>query len=423
MRAVRAGAFADHALSVAAVQLDGRDRAWTQELVYGTLRLRSRLDHHIAAHSSRKLHTLDPDILDILRLGAYQLLEMDGVPPYAAVSQSVELARRSAPAASGFVNAVLQSLRRAGGESTFPSFEDDAVAHLTTWGSHPAWLVQRWLGSFGAAATRQLTDENNRRPPLYLRALGPIDAVRTQLRDAGIEVSEVEAVPWSLRVEQGSASVALDAAPVIVQDPAAALVTAAAADTASHVVDLAAAPGGKALALAFAAVPPRRVLAADVSMMRLERLRENVTRLARFMDVPVTAIVADARRPPVAAESAPFVLLDAPCTGTGTLRRHPDGRWRLQPPDVKTLTALQRKLLDAAATLVERDGLLVYSTCSLEAEENGMQVQAFLERHPMFELEPVTHVDARFCTDGMLHVTPYRHGFDGAFAARLRRRG
>jgi 16S rRNA (cytosine967-C5)-methyltransferase len=422
MRAVRDGAFADHALSEAAAQLDSRDRAWTLELVYGALRLRARLDHHLAAHSSRKLASLDPDVLDVLRLGAYQLLEMDGVPPYAAVSQSVELARRSAPQAAGFVNAVLQSLRRADGSSTFPSFEQDAVAHLCTWGSHPQWLVKRWIARYGAAAALQLIEQNNQRPPLYLRALGPVADVCTSLHAAGIEVTDVAEVPGSLRMEQGNTTAALDAAAVIVQDPAAALVTEAAAEPAARVVDLAAAPGGKALALALADGAPRHVVAADASAERLRRLRENIARLQRFVAVPVTPLVADGRKPPLAPGSEPFVLLDAPCTGTGTLRRHPDGRWRLEAADLTKLAALQRALLDAAAALVAPNGLLVYSTCSLEPEENEMQVQAFLQRHPSFQLEPVTSVAARFVAAGMLHVTPHQHGFDGAFAARLRRR-
>jgi 16S rRNA (cytosine967-C5)-methyltransferase len=198
-----------------------------------------------------------------------------------------------------------------------------------------------------------------------------------------------------------------------------------AADAAGTVLDLAAAPGGKALALA-AAVPDRYVAAADLSLTRIGRLRQNVQRLGRpapagLGDVGVGIVVADARRPPF--RMAPLVLLDAPCTGTGTLRRHPDGRWRVQPEDLAALTALQRELLDAAATVVAPGGLLVYSTCSLEPEENEAQVESLLERNAEFELETTENV-ARELTDaaGHLRVLPQALGVDGAFAARLRRR-
>jgi 16S rRNA (cytosine967-C5)-methyltransferase len=478
LRAVRAGTLAGRALDDAAGSLPSRERAWVQELVYGTLRLRGRLDHRLAALSSRPLDQLDPDILDILRLGAYQLTEMGGVPAYAAVSEAVELARRAAGrggarpgrGASGFVNAVLQSLRRSGGAQTFPEFEADPVGHLSTWGSHPRWLVERWLARYGAGATRRLVELNNQRPELYLRVLGDAAAAVGRLQQTGVAVAPVPGVPGALRLEAGALAVALEAAAVIVQDPAAGLVASyVAAPPAGRVLDLAAAPGGKALALAWPARPdggeavadgagalpagdgapadgagslaegaggadtagaaggPGFVAAADISLQRLERLSENVARLRRCaaaagVELPIGVVVADGRRPPFGP--ADVVLLDAPCTGTGTLRRHPDGRWRLRPGDIVALARLQRELLDAAAECVRPGGLLVYATCSLEPEENEAQVEAFLERNPNFEIErgpalPGSVIDA----DGTLRVLPHEHGWDGAWAARMRRRG
>ena len=421
LRAVRDGALADRALDAATRRLDARDRTWTHELVYGTLRLRARLDHHLSHHSSRPLGALDADALDILRLGAYQLLEMDGVPDYAAVSGSVDLAKRFVRRAAGFVNAVLQSLRRAPAASTFPSLEQDPVAHLTTWGSHPRWLVERWVRRYGADAARRLTEANNSRPQLYLRALGPdIDGVATALARAGVETAPFDLLPRALRVTAGSVATALDAAPVIVQDPAAGLVVSFAGEVPSRVVDLAAAPGGKTLALACDLPDPDRlVVAADVSSRRLARLRENVARLGALAD-SVVPVVADGLAPPFRA--AGLVLIDAPCTGTGTFRRHPDGRWRVQPGDLAALARLQTRLLDAAARLVEADGLLVYATCSLEEEENEAQVEAFLERNSDFVLDAGHAVPDVVGADGLLRVLPQEHGVDGAFAARLRRR-
>jgi 16S rRNA (cytosine967-C5)-methyltransferase len=428
LRAVRGGELADRALEAADGTLEARDRAFTRELVYGTLRLRGRLDHILACFSTRPLDRLDPDILDVLRLGAYQLTETSGVPSYAAVSESVELARHTAArGADGFVNAVLQSLRRGAGECTFPAFDSDPVAHLTTWGSHPRWIVERWLAHFGAAATRRLVDIDNQRPRLYVRLLGDPAAARQRLAGLGITAEPERVDGRALALEAADVARALQHSPVIVQDPAAGLVASfSAVPHHARVLDLAAAPGGKALALAAErAGSDRFVAAADISARRMARLRQNVARLSRpapagLDALPLALVVADARLPPF--RCGDVVLIDAPCTGTGTLRRHPDGRWRLQPQDLTALVSLQAELLDAAAGLVAPGGLLVYATCSLEPEENEAQVATFLVRHPFFALEPGPVPDpALRHDDGTLRVLPHQHGYDGAFAARLRR--
>lgn len=421
MSAVRAGSLADRAFDEAARGLDARDRAWAQELVYGTLRLRNRLDHHLAAHSSRRIDELDPDTLDILRLGAYQLLEMHSVPAYAAVSESVELAKARARRSAGFVNAVLQSLRRAPAASTFSTPEQDPVAYLTTWGSHPRWLVERWLRRFGHAAARRLVELNNTRPELYVRALGddPAEAIGL-LERANLEVEPVPLLARAYRITGGTAAAAVAAAPVIVQDPAAGLVVDYIGPVPDRIVDLAAAPGGKAVGLACDRPSAGRIIgAADISYSRLDRLRENVDRLGSCAR-SILPVVADGRKPPF--REVDLVLLDAPCTGTGTFRRHPDARWRLEPDDLEVLGSLQAELLAAAASLVRPGGLLVYATCSLEPEENEVQVRKFLAEHPDFAIEAGSGIDAALVdADGMLRVLPHEHGFDGSFAARLRR--
>jgi 16S rRNA (cytosine967-C5)-methyltransferase len=205
--------------------------------------------------------------------------------------------------------------------------------------------------------------------------------------------------------------------PAVVQDPAASLVVRYADIPAgATVADVCAAPGGKALALAGGA---GFVAAADLSFDRLERVRENAERVG---SLPLGLVVADAREPPFRPVDA--VLIDAPCTGTGTLRRHPDGKWRLRPEDPAALARLQAEILDAAAPLVAPGGLLVYATCSLEPEENEEQMEAFLSAHPEFEpAAPPEGLDPRMLDEaGRLLVLPQRLGVDGAFAARLRRR-
>ncbi|HEX9107879.1 MAG TPA: transcription antitermination factor NusB [Longimicrobiales bacterium] len=421
LRATRRGELLDRAFAALAAELAPRDRAWLQELVYGTVRLRGRLDHLLAAFVRRGLDSLQYDVLDVLRLGAYQLLEMGSVPAYAALSQSVELAREVAgEGAARLVNGVLQSLRREGASVAFPSFEDDPAAHLATWGSHPRWLVERWLRIFGREATRALVEANNTRPELFLRPVGlPPSSALDALGAADIEAARLSFAPDALRVAPPRTALeALAAVPALVQDPAAGLVARyAGIPEGSVVADLCAAPGGKALELAERA---RFLAAADMSWERMARIRENETRLP---GLPLGLVVADARRPPFRPLDA--VVVDAPCTGTGTLRRHPDGRWRLRPEDVVALARLQYEILEAAAAIVAPGGLLIYATCSLEPEENEERMDAFLAAHPEFEPAPPTDTvpDARMLDErGRLLVRPWVFGVDGAFAARLRRR-
>ena len=420
LRETREGYLADRALDSLGRTLDPRDFAWTRELVYGVFRLRGRIDHLLGALVRGGVDALDADVLDVLRLGAYQLLEMGSVPPYAAISQSVELARWAGAArAAGLVNGVLQSLQRRRGELAFPDPDGDPAAFLSSWGSHPRWLVDRWLARWGADATRALVDADNERPELYLRVVGrEVAAAAEELSRAGIATEPVPFAPRSLRVlPPATAHAALQATAAVVQDPGAALVVEhAAVPAGARVLDLCAAPGGKAVALADDA---GYVVAADLSVGRLRRLRENVERVA--LGERVGVVVADARVPPF--RPAELVLLDAPCTGTGTLRRHPDGRWRVTPDDLAALASLQRELLDAAVPLVAPRGLLVYSTCSLEREENEGQVEAFLTRHPGFAREGGGRVTdpALLNEEGDLSVLPQRFNVDGAYAARLRR--
>ncbi|HSW31050.1 MAG TPA: transcription antitermination factor NusB [Longimicrobiales bacterium] len=408
----------DVALERGASGLEARDRAFLHELSYGASRLRGRLDHLLAARVRGGLERLEPAVREILRLGAYQVLCMDGVPRYAAVSQAVSQARSaSGRGAAGLVNALLRAVAvDGGGLERFPDFGQDPEGFLASWGSHPAWLLRRWLARWSPGEVRALVEADNRRPSLYLVPLhaSPAEAARI-LEARGIASAPVGKGTLCLELAPGSSpAAALEALPSLVQDPAAHLVTRYAdIPPGTMVADLCAAPGGKALALA---VRGGYTLAADRSEVRMRRLRDN----ARRTGLGLGMVVADARRPPLA--SADAVVLDVPCTGTGTLGRHPDARWRLDAGAMDEMIRLQREILDAAVRLVPRGGLLVYSTCTLEPEENQGQVEAFLAGHPGFGLEPTGAVASDYLdADGYLVVLPQRHGFDGAFAARLRR--
>jgi 16S rRNA (cytosine967-C5)-methyltransferase len=316
------------------------------------------------------------------------------------------------------VNAVLRKVDRGDdGPERFPDDAKDPLGFLETWGSHPRWLLERWLARWSPDEVRALVEHDNRAPRLHLVPLDvSIDDAVTILDRAGLAAEPLGEGTGCLRLGKDvTPAAALGAIPhAIIQDPGAHLaVQYADVPKGTKVADLCSAPGGKALAVADR---PLYTLAADRSERRLHMVRDNARRTGR----PLGLVVADARHPPL--REVDVVLLDAPCTGTGTLQRKPDARWRLRPASLDELVGLQRDMLDAAATLLPVGGLLVYSTCSLEREENEEQVDAFLVRHPRFRVHPSDAVPPRY-RDGLgrLAVTPQSSGFDGAFAARLRR--
>ena len=363
---------------------------------------------------------VDPPVLELLRIGTYQIHYMDSVPAYAAVSATVDQAREElGRRLTGFVNAVL---RKVAAVTMEPPGSTDSLEALSGWGSHPEWLVRRWLSRYTADEVRRLVEHDNRRPAACLAPLGmESDEARSVLAAHGIEAEP--AADWSpcLRLAGGaSVAQALRILPSsIIQDPASNLVVRYAdVSSGTIVADLCAAPGGKALALSDRAA---RIIAADRSESRIRMVKDNALRTGRRLDL----VVADALRPPLNTVDA--VLLDAPCTGTGTLARHPDARWRLEPDAIRAMASLQTHMLAAAAKLVRPGGLLVYSTCTLEPEENEERITEFLSAHGDFGLEPTDAVERRdggtgfVDAAGYLRVEPWRSGFDGSFAARLRK--
>jgi 16S rRNA (cytosine967-C5)-methyltransferase len=418
---LRSGELLDPSFERRVVSLDARDRRWTQELVYGMLRRRAWLDAVVDARVRGGLARLDADVVDLLRLGVYQLLRMRSVPAYAAIAQTVELAkRRHGLGASKLVNAVLRRIDRER-EALGVATPNDPVDALALSHSHPRWLVARWVARWGAEETERLLAANNVEAPVILRPFGIVrEQLEASLEAAGVHVEDVPLVPDSIRISSPVSLTELGTfrkGLFFIQDPASTLVTQYAAIPAGAIVaDLCAAPGGKSLELSRTA---STVFAADRSYARLLRVQANVQRL----DVRnIQVMVGDARHP--AVRTADAVLLDVPCTGTGTFRRHPDARWRLRISDLAVMSALQGSLLRAAAEIVVPGGLLIYSTCSMEPEENDSQIERFLaDQGGEWTLEPPPEgvVPAAVLDAGRLRVLPQRHATDGAFAARLRK--
>lgn len=383
----------------------------------GVLRFQDALDDRLARLVRLGWDSVSPALRDLLRLGAYQLLQLDRVPPHAAVSTAVELARELAgQAPSGFVNAVLRRLGREVTPGPLVS-SADPVAMLAREHTHPEWLVAGWVARFGAEDTAALLRWNNSRPALVLQpARQDVQALSALLEAGGIGSA---AAPFGagLIVEAtrpgelpGYAEGAF-----FVQDAAQALVARFAdIPDGARLLDACAAPGGKAIALGRKA---RLLVAAERNRRRLARLHENLRRAGSGHE---QVVIADAGAPPVRPLDA--VLLDAPCLGTGTFSRHPDARLRVTREALRELARTQAALLEGVARVVRPGGLLVYATCSLEPEENEEQVARFLAGHPDFHREPSPSVPRECLSpEGDLVLLPHRHGTDGAYAARLRR--
>jgi len=393
--------------------LDPRERAFLHELVLGSLRRRGSLDHALAGLSARPLDRLSPDVRAALRLGAHQLLHLR-VKPHAAVSESVELARAARPRAAGFVNAILRRLAREG-----PPPLPDPVAEprrwLTSAGSLPEWLADRWLAHLGPVASvaraRALLEE----PPTFLRLNPRVSDAAARAEADGLALRP-GAVPGALEATAGRVAALARAGVLYPQDQGSQLVARLAA-VPGVLLDACAAPGGKSTLLGDLVQGP--VIAAEASLPRLRTLGALVR---RWGAENVHVLGADALRPPL-RERFDAVLLDAPCSGLGTVARHPDLRWRLRPKDISRLAARQSALLASLASLVRPGGLLVYAVCSVEPEENEGVTGPFLAEHPDFAAEPLPEWAAPFAEGDHVRMRPEAHRGDCFFAARWRRTG
>jgi 16S rRNA (cytosine967-C5)-methyltransferase len=427
---VRTGAtLADAVAKERETLRDGRDRALALDLATGVLRWRSALDATLEAASTRPIARLDPDVLDILRLAVYQLRYRDRLPAHAVVSDAVALTRlANLTSAAGFVNAVLR--RVAAGTGAIP-LDDAALAAagleaIAIGLAHPDWLVARWTARLGVDTAIAWMRFDNQPAPLTLRVLAaaePREVVADRLAATGVTVAPARWSRSGLVVADGN-PLDGDTSGFIVQDEASQLVgDFAAAWPSRRRLDVCAAPGGKTLALS--ADPDALVVAGDRRPRRLRLLRDT---LARAGAARVPIVQHDAAGPLPYRDVFDLVLVDAPCSGLGTLRREPDLKWRRLESELAPMAALQGRMLAHAARAVAPAGVLVYATCSSEPDENDAVADAFLATHPAFEpagRPPSTGEAASglVTDDGRLHTSPAAHGLEAFFAAAFRRRG
>jgi len=403
--------------------LSGPDRGLATLLVYGTLARQLTLDHSLAGYLERPLARLERRVLVLLRMGLFQLAYLDRVPDFAAVDTTVNLARAVAPAARGLVNGVL---RRAAREGLAPPPDADLADRLSVVHSHPRWLVERLLDELGTDEAEAFMHADNEARPTVLRALLPRGSALDALTERGLDVAPAPLAPDAI-VVSGAAAAAMGvngvAGIAIPQAEASQLVALyVGAGAGQSVLDTCAAPGGKSAYLAALVGPSGRVVAVDPARAAARRIE----RLARAAGAGNVEIVNRSIQDLEVGDGFDAVLVDAPCSGLGTLSEHPEIRWRRQPQDIDDLAARQSAILAAAAPHVRPGGVLVYATCTVLRAENDDVVDDFLGGHPQFgeadddelhdSLGPVVG------DDGRLRTWPHRHGTGGFFAARLRRR-
>lgn len=407
-------------------ELESRDRNQANEYIQGILRRRSYLDFLIAEFSAVPFEDLEVFFKNVLRLGMYDLLFMDGTPDHAAINEPVEIAKNKISSRSGdMVNAILRRLQRETAQLPKPSMKDRTKLVAVTF-SHPEWLVERYIARFGEREAFQLMQANNKRPDYYLR----VNTLRTKaenfvlrLEKSGIPYEESEWLPGYYKVQsvvEARNKGWFDKGLCQVQDIAAGFAPTI-LDPQPHelVYDLCSAPGTKTIVLAGMMENQGTILSVDISGERITKIAENAENYgAENVKIQRADIIEERFK------LADAVLLDAPCSGTGVLSKRADLRWKRTPEELDAIVKKQAELLDAAANMVKKGGRLVYSTCSIEPEENMGQIENFLKEYNNFELQPLDDYlpEEVLAEDNLSYQTfPHKHHCDGHFGVLLKR--
>jgi len=413
--------------------LSERDRALLTEITLGTLRWRGTIDAHLSRQLRRPLADANPFLRNLLRVTLYQLLFLDKIPEYAAVNEAVDLAKARAGRREGdFVNGVLRNFLRSSPRALKLRLAgDDSISALALKHSHPEWLVRRWIEQFGIKAGAALMEANNEKPPLVVRAnlhRTNREAVLDRLRQDGVSAESTLRSPQGIVITSGGVLARIPAFQEGLFQPQSEasqlVVYLLAPRPGERILDACAAPGGKATHIAEMMGDSGDVIAADKSAKGIEKIRENGTRLKlRSLHTVRADLTHDVPNP----YRVPYdrILVDAPCSGFGTLRSHPEIKWQRNEMDISRLSRLQTTILNRVASSVKPDGIVVYSTCTLIAEENEQVVRNFLLTHNEFELEDaINYLPPN--AKSMVHeryflALPHRDNTDGFFAARMRK--
>lgn len=425
LRKVEDGAFSSVLLAEQENHLKETDRALCHELVLGVLRWQLTLDEFITHFSNRKLESLDRAVVIALRLGLYQLRFLTRIPVSAAVDESVKLVQAARlSSARAFVNAVLRRVAREPDYNPAAGVSDP-VARISIETSHPVWLIERWIESFGFEEAEAFARANNEPAANSFRVVRKRAReadLLTRLRSAGVEHEASTIATGGWKVSRGSTILRELAAAgeVYFQDEASQLVAQLVdPEENAYVLDLCSAPGGKTTLLADR-FDNSLVVAADFSGKRLHTVRQSVEK--QHLNRVSLMLLDAARSLPFTRNTFDRVLVDAPCSGTGTLRHNPEIRWRISDEDIKRLASQQVEFLLNASKVLKVDGRLIYSTCSVETEENETVVAKFLELNQDFRQIELKHESVPSTSTGALRTWPHRDGTDGFFVAAFARR-
>lgn len=434
LRILKDGSFADQLMDreLSAGRLSGPDRGLFAELVFGVLRRQGTLDHVLTGLVSQPLTRLEPQVLIFLRVGLYQLMYLDRIPESAAVNETVNLTKQILPRASGLVNAVLRNYLRHKDTITYPDPVAAPAASIAARHSHPAWLVKLWFSQLGEQETELLAAASSSQPPLTLRA----NSLRTtrdqllQLFDANsITAAPCRFSPHGIRIEGRHPVAGLPGfreGLFVVQDEASQMAGILLdPQPGERVLDACAAPGGKSTHLAQLMENRGELLALDIAASKLPLIRETAARLG--ISIIQTRAADLMRSGHFPADAFDRVLLDAPCSGLGVIRRNPEAKWRVTPEDITRLAATQKTMLGNALRMVRPGGVLLYSTCSTTREENEAVVQDFVSRHPNYVIENMITLfpgyKELFSADGIFRAWPHKYNMDGFCATRIRKKG
>ena len=419
----------DHNLRTAG--LNEVDRGLLTELTYGTLRWRAKIDAKLMPFLKRSLSETDSFNRNLLRITLYQLLFLDKIPAYAAVNEAVEIAKIMQPRSAGFVNGVLRNFLRQQDQHGKGEAVQSSASNLAEEYSHPQWLVDRWLSYFGSEQAKALMLASNQRAPLVVR-VNQLSTTRAELlarwQAVGIIAKPGILTPQAIRLPLGATIEALPGyseGHFQVQSEASQLISHLVGPTMGEtILDACAAPGGKATHLAELSGDRGKVIALDTSARGIVRIAQNAERLRL---VSLQAIRADASKALLGDIAGPYdrIIVDAPCSGLGTLRSHPEIKWQRNDSDIARLAALQAVILQTMAQYLKTRGILVYSTCTLTVDENEQVIENFLRHNGQFELTNAARYlpeSARqMVRDKYFQALPQRDDTDGFFAARMRK--
>lgn len=405
-------------------ELSSQDQALLVELVHGVIRWQNKLDWLLNSFTHGNFSKSETYIRNSLRVALYQILFLERLPHYAAVNEAVEFVKRlKGEKAAGLVNAVLRNIIRNLGNLQWPKPEEDLLQYLTVCYSHPRWMIKRWMQHFSTVELEKFLQSNNEVPPLTLR----INKLKIQpltflgmLEQQNIEYQASTYLDYFIRLKSLRGIAQMDAFRqgfFSIQDESAAFpVLLLAPKPGETIVDMCAAPGGKTTHIGELMMNQGQVIAIDKYEHKLNLIKTSCERLGITNTITIAADSSNFTMSPVDK-----ILVDAPCSGLGTLRKKPDIKWKRELEDIWKLSKVQESILNNAAKIVKPGGVVVYSTCTTEPEENELIIKAFLEQHPNFKLEDASQFVNKsvVTTEGFIVTLPHRHHLDGSFSARL----